>query len=359
MIGSPEPYQPAIRPWIRATSSSRERGGCRCALGVALQDDLQAGQQHDRQQPGADMALPAAEADDRPVREDRVVEDAGDAVGQEVAGGEAAGAAGEPVLRLGVLVPAGLRVGEAGADPLPDVVQADVRGRYPAGSGPVPGHGGLARPPPDRSAAPRGWPRRSAAAGRRAALASPPGRRAAGGRGRCCPRRGRGRAVVLARRRAGRGACGSRAAAATGAAAPPGPRGRRADPRGAAAPGPAVPPPAAGRRPAGRRALTGRWQRQRSPHRVLHPVPLRLVRLVRLALHRTVRYRRVPNGCADLGSAQSRYEPMPKPATVPVATAATTECAGTPRGRAGWRCAPRSAARCAGRSRRAARTSSG
>lgn len=59
------------------------------------------------------MALPAAEPDDRAVGEDRVVEDAGDAVGQEVTGGEAAGAAGEAVLGLGVLVPPRLRVGEA------------------------------------------------------------------------------------------------------------------------------------------------------------------------------------------------------------------------------------------------------
>ena len=63
MIGRPEPYQPAIRPWMRATSSSERRRLPR-ALGVALQDDLQAGQQHDGQQAGADVPLPAAEADD-------------------------------------------------------------------------------------------------------------------------------------------------------------------------------------------------------------------------------------------------------------------------------------------------------
>ena len=92
------------------------------ALRVALQDDVQAGQKDDGQQAGADVPLPAAEADDRAVGEDRVVDDAGDAVGEEVARGEAAGAAGEPVLGLGVLVPPGLRVGEATArarsDPL-------------------------------------------------------------------------------------------------------------------------------------------------------------------------------------------------------------------------------------------------
>src|SRR5690606_39330530 len=77
------------------------------AFRVALQDDVQARQQDDRQQAGAHVALPAAEADDGTVGEHGVVEDAGDAVGEEVAGGEAAGAAGEAVLRLGVVVPAG------------------------------------------------------------------------------------------------------------------------------------------------------------------------------------------------------------------------------------------------------------
>src|SRR6478735_2403809 len=98
------------------------------AFGVALQDDVQARQEDDGEQAGADVPLPAAEADDRAVREDRVVEDAGDAVGEEVARGEAAGAAGQAVLRLRVLVPPGLGVGEAGADPLAHVVEADVRG---------------------------------------------------------------------------------------------------------------------------------------------------------------------------------------------------------------------------------------
>ena len=50
MMGSPEPYQPAIRPWIPATSSSKP--AVPAARRVALQDDLQTGQQHDRSSPG-------------------------------------------------------------------------------------------------------------------------------------------------------------------------------------------------------------------------------------------------------------------------------------------------------------------
>lgn len=90
----------------------------------------------------------------------------------------------------------------------------------------------------------------------------------------------------------------------------------------------------------------GRWQR--GPHCVLHPVPLRLVRLrlrlslvrrqlAALLLNRTPRSRHSGNGrgptevprqpANSSASARraSRYEPMPKPATVPLATAATTD----------------------------------
>ena len=137
---------PARHPAVDAGDLLVGEAAVARALGVALQDDLQARQEDDRQQAGADVPLPAAEADDRAVGEDGVVEDAGDAVGQEVPGGEAAGAAGEAVLRLGVVVPAGLGVGEARADPLAYVVQADVGGGHPAVVRPVLGDAGLAGP---------------------------------------------------------------------------------------------------------------------------------------------------------------------------------------------------------------------
>ena len=219
---------PAGHPAVDAGHLLVGEAAVAAALGVALQDDLQAGQQHDRQQAGAHMPLPAAEADDRAVGEDRVVEDAGDAVGQEVAGGEAAGAAGEAVLGLGVVVPAGLRVGEAGADPFADVVEADVRGGHPAVVGPVTGDAGLAGARPGRSAA-----RRAAVARRRGAAS------AGGGLGRApgppggswtCP-------VVSVRAAPGRAGdrepcCGRAGAARSAAARCGGPR--RPGPGGAA-----------------------------------------------------------------------------------------------------------------------------
>src|SRR5882757_9979630 len=113
------------------------------ALGVALQDYLQARQQDDGQQARPDVPLPAAEADDRTVREDGVVEDAGDAVGQEVPCGESAGTAGQAVLRLRMVVPPRLRVGETRAHPFAYVVEADVGGGDPAVIGPVLGDAGL------------------------------------------------------------------------------------------------------------------------------------------------------------------------------------------------------------------------
>ncbi len=197
---------PAGHPAVDAGDLLVRRAAVAGALGVALQDDLQAGQQHDRQQAGPHVPLPAAEADDRAVGEDRVVEDAGDAVGQEVAGGEAAGAAGETVLRLGVVVPARLRVGEARADPFAYVVEADVRGGHPAVVRPVLGDARLARRRRGRSAARRGarrpdrrrpWRAAGSAAGR--------GRPAAAAYGRWCP------AWAAPGRAAGRERAGGRA----------------------------------------------------------------------------------------------------------------------------------------------------
>ncbi len=253
------------------------------AFGVALQDDVQAREEDHRQQAGAHVPLPAAEAHDRAVREDGVVQDAGDAVGEEVAGGEAVGAAGQAVLGLGVVVPAGLRVGEARADPFADVVQADVGRGDAAVVRPVLGDAGLAPRRPGRSGGRRGWwpsgrvpwPRRAVPSACR------PGRRVAAGRARWY-----------------RGPAGRTGAAR---AAAPGRRGAAAG-AGPAGPGSPLPEAAAGERGAGPweapgcgpgwcaadtqpacGTCPGWWGgRQRRPHCVLHPLPLRLVQAIRV-----------------------------------------------------------------------------
>jgi hypothetical protein len=96
--------------------------------------------------------------------------------------------------------------------------------------------------------------------------------------------------------------------------------------------------------PSGRSVPRSVGRRQRSPHCVLHPVPLRLVRLTLVRRHSAAL---LPNGtfpsaprgngrgrskvpCQSVNSSARarrarRYEPMPKPATVPLATAATTD----------------------------------
>ncbi|CAM5667302.1 hypothetical protein SCANM63S_00164 [Streptomyces canarius] len=226
------------------------------------------------------MPLPAAEADDRAVREDGVVQDAGDPVGQEVARGEAAGATGQAVLGLRVVVPAGLRVGEARADPFADVVQADVGRGDPAVVRPVLGDAGLARAGRADEEDGEGGRRRvrcrgrggrcrggaDRAAGRQRDVSGAVGGLRAGGVPRGRGRRhqaGGGRGLLRGRRhRSGR----SREAR------------RRGDGGGSLGDSRVRARVVCGRHPAGVRALprlVGR--RRRRPHCVLHPLPLRLV----------------------------------------------------------------------------------
>ncbi len=86
----------------------------------------------------------------------------------------------------------------------------------------------------------------------------------------------------------------------------------------------------------GRRRVRSRLTPARSPapHSLLHPLPLRLVPATdarTLYDHggQTVHQHRQAGCQAEISSASarsaSRYEPIPKPATVPVATAAMTE----------------------------------